>query len=140
MAKERNRQIEEDIKKQSELQTADKSIKMMLLGAGDSGKSTVLKQLRICNGEDFNVSEKKYYKKLMISNIMTSIEIIAKAAVESNIDLELHKRIIESIQQKKLVYNEAMINLDDAQGILSLWNDKRIHYLLNTIEMQDTAP
>ena len=40
---------------------------------GDSGKSTILKQMRIIHGKNYNTNDRKKYKNLVIHNIIDSI-------------------------------------------------------------------
>merc|ERR1712111_137847 len=51
--------------------------KILLLGCGEAGKSTFIKQLRIINSEDeegkFSEEEKSKYKSTIASNIISSI-------------------------------------------------------------------
>ena len=46
------------------------SIKILLLGAGESGKSTVLKQMRILHGGGYSVSDKQDFRPVVYHNIL----------------------------------------------------------------------
>lgn len=48
-------------------------IKILVLGPGDSGKSTILKQMRIIHGTNYSLDERRKYKPLIIHNIVDSI-------------------------------------------------------------------
>lgn len=45
-------------------------VKILLLGAGESGKSTFLKQMRIIHGQDFDQKAKEEFKATIFSNVI----------------------------------------------------------------------
>lgn len=45
-------------------------VKILLLGAGESGKSTFLKQMRIIHGQDFDQRAKEEFRATIYSNVM----------------------------------------------------------------------
>lgn len=45
-------------------------VKILLLGAGESGKSTFLKQMRIIHGQDFDQRAKEEFRATIYSNII----------------------------------------------------------------------
>ncbi|TRY77532.1 hypothetical protein DNTS_028245 [Danionella cerebrum] len=47
-----------------------KLVKILLLGAGESGKSTFLKQMRIIHGQDFDQSAKEEFRATIYSNVI----------------------------------------------------------------------
>jgi len=57
-----------------------KHIKLLLLGAGESGKSTIAKQLKIIHLNGFTQEEKVAAKSVIYSNIISSIKILIDAA------------------------------------------------------------
>jgi len=52
---------------------AKNEIKMLLLGAGESGKSTVLKQMKLIHHGGYNDSERDSYKEIIFSNTIQSM-------------------------------------------------------------------
>ncbi|CAG8482217.1 7851_t:CDS:1 [Ambispora leptoticha] len=68
-----NRIIKEDEKK---LKT---EVKLLLLGAGESGKSTILKQMRLIHATGFNAGERETYRSLVFLNIMQSMRLVLEA-------------------------------------------------------------
>ncbi|KAI8832132.1 guanine nucleotide binding protein, alpha subunit [Chytriomyces cf. hyalinus JEL632] len=54
-------------------------VKLLLLGAGESGKSTVLKQMKLMNGAGFTPAEIANYRAAIISNIITCVETLINA-------------------------------------------------------------
>ncbi len=47
-----------------------KLVKILLLGAGESGKSTFLKQMRIIHGQDFDQQAKEEFRATIYSNVI----------------------------------------------------------------------
>ena len=54
-------------------------IKMLLLGAGESGKSTIFKQMKIINKNGYTSEEKAAFKSIIYSNVIVSMKILASA-------------------------------------------------------------
>ena len=54
-------------------------IKMLLLGAGESGKSTIFKQMKIINKNGYTADEKAAFKSIVYSNVIVSMKILATA-------------------------------------------------------------
>ena len=79
--------IKED-KKQSQ-----KLRKVLLLGTGEAGKSTFIKQLKIIKSTEFTAEEKQQYKEDIASNILVSILTLADN-VKSSISSEFQNDYI----------------------------------------------
>lgn len=45
-------------------------VKILLLGAGESGKSTFLKQMRIIHGQDFDQQAREEFRATIYSNVI----------------------------------------------------------------------
>ena len=56
-----------------------KIIKMLLLGAGESGKSTIFKQMKIINKDGYTDKEKKDFISIIHSNVITAIKVMFQA-------------------------------------------------------------
>ena len=56
-----------------------RTIKILLLGSGESGKSTFLKQMRIIHGGDFVEEELKQYRLVIYSNIVNGMKVLIDA-------------------------------------------------------------
>jgi RecA-family ATPase len=52
--------------------------KVLILGSSDSGKSTLLKQLKIMHGGGFSDEEKGFSKKAIVSNIVRAMATLVK--------------------------------------------------------------
>uniref|UniRef100_A0A3Q2Y488 Guanine nucleotide binding protein (G protein), alpha 13b n=1 Tax=Hippocampus comes TaxID=109280 RepID=A0A3Q2Y488_HIPCM len=54
-------------------------VKILLLGAGESGKSTFLKQMRIIHGQDFDQRAREDFRATIYSNVIKGIRVLVDA-------------------------------------------------------------
>ncbi|XP_041671380.1 guanine nucleotide-binding protein subunit alpha-13-like [Cheilinus undulatus] len=54
-------------------------VKILLLGAGESGKSTFLKQMRIIHGQDFDQQAREEFRATIYSNVIKGIRVLVDA-------------------------------------------------------------
>eukprot|EP00094_Tigriopus_californicus_P004365 TCALIF_04206-PA protein Name:"Similar to Guanine nucleotide-binding protein G(o) subunit alpha (Locusta migratoria)" AED:0.23 eAED:0.27 QI:888/0.83/0.85/1/0.83/0.85/7/0/275 len=73
----RSKQIEKNLKEDG-IQAA-KDIKLLLLGAGESGKSTIVKQMKIIHESGFTSEDFKQYRPVVYSNTIQSLVAILRA-------------------------------------------------------------
>jgi len=62
-----------------EVEASAKIIKMLLLGAGESGKSTIFKQMKIINKDGYTDKEKKEFTSIIYSNTVQSMHVLMEA-------------------------------------------------------------
>ena len=72
-SRELDKKLKEDAKK------AALDIKLLLLGAGECGKSTILKQMKIINMDGFTKDDFDQYKGIIYSNTIQSLGSVLKA-------------------------------------------------------------
>ncbi|XP_022227739.1 G protein alpha q subunit isoform X6 [Drosophila obscura] len=79
-AKEQKR-INQEIEKQlrRDKRDARRELKLLLLGTGESGKSTFIKQMRIIHGSGYSDEDKRGYIKLVFQNIFMAMQSMIKA-------------------------------------------------------------
>ncbi|PWZ02427.1 putative guanine nucleotide-binding protein alpha-2 subunit [Testicularia cyperi] len=75
-----DRQIKEDEKKLA------REVKLLLLGAGESGKSTILKSMRIIHQIPFTDVERENYRRLVFLNLVQGMKTILDAMEEWEFD------------------------------------------------------
>jgi len=56
-----------------------RTVKILLLGSGESGKSTFLKQMRIIHGNNFVAEELKQFKLVIYGNIVKGMKVLIDA-------------------------------------------------------------
>jgi len=125
-AKKRSKDIERRLRK--ERFEMSKVYKILLLGTGESGKSTVVKQMRILYGKGFEVEDRKKFTVLVYRNMMLAMRNMLDAAGRMGIDVAKEDR---TIQQKAYALQEsdpgAVESLREWGDVLGkLWNDNGI--------------
>ncbi|KAI8846979.1 guanine nucleotide binding protein, alpha subunit [Chytridium lagenaria] len=95
--RQRNDEIDAALKK--EKASLKNEVKMLLLGAGESGKSTILKQMKLIHDNGYNNDEREAFKEIIFSNTVQSMRVILEAMQNMGIQLgnpanEKHKAII----------------------------------------------
>jgi len=66
----------------------DEEVKLLLLGAGESGKSTIAKQMKILHLEGFNKEERMTYKSIIYNNVLASMKALLQACKDLSISVE----------------------------------------------------
>lgn len=104
-------------------------IKLLLLGAGESGKSTVFKQMKVIYGKTYTDAERAAILPTIYSNIINAMKILCEAAVTLNMTNQI-AATAEFELVRKLDENEVITpSLGDAIG--KLWNDAGIQGVWN---------
>ncbi|PWN47119.1 putative guanine nucleotide-binding protein alpha-2 subunit [Violaceomyces palustris] len=76
VSKHLDKQIKEDEKRMT------REVKLLLLGAGESGKSTILKSMRIIHHIPFTDSERENYRRLVFVNVVQGMKAVLDAMEE----------------------------------------------------------
>lgn len=63
----------------------ENEVKLLLLGAGDSGKSTIAKQMKIIHLNGFSEEERSHYKSIIYNNVVQSMKVLVTATRDLNI-------------------------------------------------------
>ncbi|KAI8087979.1 guanine nucleotide binding protein, alpha subunit [Gilbertella persicaria] len=81
-----NKIIERQIK--TDQKRMRKEVKLLLLGAGESGKSTILKQMKLIHARGFDKSERESFRIIVFANIMLEMQIVFEIVEQFKIPLE----------------------------------------------------
>lgn len=141
------REIDKRIAQQS---TAEKKVqKLLLLGAGESGKSTIFKQIKVLFQTGFDDSEKKNYTSVVHANAYQSIKILldglqefSESEQEKYTLLPENKAIGEKLKEIGNRTQQPPLTEELAQQIEALWKDPAIQasYLrANELQLPDCA-
>lgn len=64
------------------------------IGAGESGKSTVLKQMRLIHTKGFQTAERKQWKVTIFNNLLHAFQVIFGAMEEQEVDFAEEGNIV----------------------------------------------
>ncbi|KAI8804578.1 guanine nucleotide binding protein, alpha subunit [Cladochytrium replicatum] len=84
--KRKNDEIDTQLKR--ERMNMRNEVKMLLLGAGESGKSTILKQMKLIHDSGYSLEEREAFKEIIFSNTVQSMRVILDAMANMGIPLE----------------------------------------------------
>lgn len=113
MAEQRRQQKEDELK-----------IKLLLLGAGESGKSTIFKQIKKIYGDGFSQEEQQQFTNVIYGNIMLCMKNVCNALPQLGLMEELkQKAAYEWVLQAG---KDTDINEAEMAQLVPLWNDSAI--------------
>ena len=72
-------QIDEELRRERIALQHMRGPKILLLGSGDSGKTTVLKQMKILHGDGFDEKERDAFRVRIYDNILDSMKALVYA-------------------------------------------------------------
>ncbi|KAJ5066765.1 guanine nucleotide-binding protein g(o) subunit alpha [Anaeramoeba ignava] len=115
----------------------ENQLKLLLLGSGDSGKSTILRQIQISHVHDFTDQERREFQQPIYLTILEGIQAIINAADLLNIPLnqELQPHIEKVMEATDL-------SPDLYQDFQQLWNDDSIQQIIgraNEFQLHDST-
>ncbi|ODV70468.1 guanine nucleotide binding protein, alpha subunit [Hyphopichia burtonii NRRL Y-1933] len=93
----------------------DKEVKVLLLGSGESGKSTIVKQMKIIHKNGFSKEELFEYKPFVYKNILDCIRNVINAIMELEPDL-IKKLTITDADGEETPTNEVSDKIEDADA------------------------
>ncbi|XP_030598105.1 guanine nucleotide-binding protein G(q) subunit alpha-like isoform X1 [Archocentrus centrarchus] len=135
------RRINDEIERQLRRDKRDsrREYKLLLLGTGESGKSTFIKQMRIIHGRGYSDEDKRGFKRLVYQNIFTAMQAMIQAMNTLQIPYKYeHNKanatIVSKVDVEQLValtnpYVDALKSLWSDLGIKECYNRKREYQL-----------
>lgn len=109
-----------------------RKVKILLLGAGESGKSTFLKQMRIIHGRDFDTQALLEFKPIIYSNVLKGMKVLVDARRKLKInwgDPECQlcgENLMNLTYEGKGVQMTTSFFLDNVENVKRLWKDPGI--------------
>ncbi|KAK9704366.1 guanine nucleotide-binding protein subunit alpha [Basidiobolus ranarum] len=122
----KNDEIENQLKKDRVSQKNE--VKMLLLGAGESGKSTVLKQMKLIHEGGYSVEERESYKEIVYSNAIQSMRVILEAMHKMDISLSDEKNVMHAdviLELPPQIEGDTLVQ-EVADAIKALWKDNGV--------------
>ncbi|KAF1752272.1 hypothetical protein GCK72_018826 [Caenorhabditis remanei] len=120
---QKSRAIDKEIKQTQS--NDERTVKLLLLGAGECGKSTVLKQMRLLTSKQYTAEELETQAKLVFTNIVIEMDHLVKAmpAAGANFsdplrehDVHMMTLYIKDMQHKDF-------SKDASEHVKKLWAD-----------------
>ncbi|KAL2078084.1 hypothetical protein ACEWY4_025769 [Coilia grayii] len=112
-------------------------VKILLLGAGESGKSTFLKQMRIIHGQDFDRRAREEFRATIYSNVIKGVRVLVDAREKLHIpwgdpDNQVHGETMMGFDTRSSMMIHGMVEtkvfLHYLPSIRALWNDSGIQH------------
>ncbi|XP_066993354.1 guanine nucleotide-binding protein G(q) subunit alpha isoform X4 [Anabrus simplex] len=135
-----NQEIERQLRRDK--RDARRELKLLLLGTGESGKSTFIKQMRIIHGAGYSDEDKRGFIKLVYQNIFMAMQSMIRAmdllkiqyAGPSNIEkAELIRSVdFETVTTFESPYVEAIKDLWGDAGIQECYDRRREYQLTDS--------
>ena len=98
-----------------------KEYKILLLGAGDSGKSTLVKQMHVIHLEGFTEAAKKEMKPIIYSNLITSMVSLVQATRDFSIPVDNEAIAQKFLQRDKFGFSGNHLSPEIAKDIKTMW-------------------
>jgi len=123
--KRRHREAEKSLKEAK--QKLASQVKVLLLGSGDSGKSTILKQMRLIHRVPFSSQEVESFRQLIFNNLTHGL----KYVLDSMEDMQLavspeNTEHIELIETANDLRDGEVFPPDFYEPLKQLWNDRGV--------------
>ncbi|XP_007524874.1 guanine nucleotide-binding protein subunit alpha-11 [Erinaceus europaeus] len=117
-----NAEIEKQLRRDK--RDARRELKLLLLGAGESGKSTFIKQMRIIHGAGYSEEDKRGFARLVHHNVLTAAQALVRAMDALRIPYEdsrsqAHALLIREVDVEKV----AALEPRHVSAIKALWAD-----------------
>ncbi|KAL6096713.1 gnaq [Pungitius sinensis] len=135
------RRINDEIERQLRRDKKDsrREFKLLLLGTGESGKSTFIKQMRIIHGRGYSDEDKRGFTRLVYQNIFTATQAMIQAMSALNIPYTYEQNkenasIVRGVDVERVttltsVYVDAIKCLWSDPGIQECYHRKREYQL-----------
>ncbi|TEB29259.1 heterotrimeric G-protein alpha subunit, GPA2-like protein [Coprinellus micaceus] len=120
--KQRNREVEKQLREAKAKMASQ--VKVLLLGSGDSGKSTILKQMRLIHKVPFSPQEVEQYRQLIFDNLTRGMGYL----LESMEDMDLrvsdeNEEYVDLIMSARDIKDSEPFPMTYYKPFKALWSD-----------------
>jgi len=125
-AARRNEEIEKKLRQDKKKQ--EREVKILLLGAGESGKSTILKQMRLLYADGFKRDERKSWKNIIFHNLIDAFLVLFEIATAQRTALEDPGNLdyVRLLNTERDIGPNEPIPIDYLHCFADLWSDAGI--------------
>lgn len=117
-------------------------IKLLLLGAGESGKSTIAKQMKILYLKGFPAAERKMFKEIIYSNTILSMRALVLAAERFDLAFLPDNAGQARVFKTNNILFEQELSPEIVTAAIALWQDpaiKAAYKRSNEFQLNDSA-
>ncbi|KAL3816027.1 hypothetical protein ACHAXA_010332 [Cyclostephanos tholiformis] len=114
-----SKDIEKALNEQFKIE--DSKVKLLLLGAGESGKSTIFKQMRVIFGAPLTEEEKQQITPVVYSNTISSMKILCVETKNMGYDQDVVVK--DKFEFMLALSDQCEINEEVGCAIKALWTD-----------------
>ncbi|KAJ1759234.1 guanine nucleotide-binding protein subunit alpha [Coemansia sp. RSA 1824] len=140
--KRANDEIENQLRK--DRMNMRNEVKMLLLGAGESGKSTIIKQMKLIHDGGYSQEERESFKEVIFSNTIQSMRVLLEAMDTLHIALEnaeyqVHADVVMGMPNQIEADN---LPTAVATAVRTLWEDDGVQECFkrsNEFQLNDSA-
>ncbi|KAF9527910.1 heterotrimeric G-protein alpha subunit, GPA2-like protein [Crepidotus variabilis] len=120
--RELHRNAERELKEAKAKMAAQ--VKVLLLGSGDSGKSTVLKQMRLIHKMPFSTTEIEEFRQLVFDNLTRGLRYVLDAMQDMELSVEKeHIPYVELVDNARDLRDGESFPAEYHEALKSLWQD-----------------
>ncbi len=117
-----SKEIEKALDEQFKIE--DSKVKLLLLGAGESGKSTIFKQMRVLFGAPLTEEEKLQITPVVYSNTISSMKILCVETKNMGYDQDV--LVKDKFDFMLALSDQCEINEEVGGAIKALWTDQGV--------------
>ncbi|KAA8646363.1 hypothetical protein EYZ11_008735 [Aspergillus tanneri] len=127
-AVQQNARIDKALK--NDKKVMDRTIKILLLGAGESGKSTIIKQMRIIHSGGFPEDERRQTRAVIYSNIVIAFKVLLEIMRAENIEFQYGSTkplagLIDNLEPD-VGSDESFADLKVRDAMRDMWDDSGV--------------
>ncbi|KAH7884114.1 guanine nucleotide-binding protein alpha-2 subunit [Phlebopus sp. FC_14] len=123
--KRRHREAEKNLREARTKMASQ--VKVLLLGSGDSGKSTILKQMRLIHRVPFSPEEIESYRRLVFNNLTTGMQYVFEAMEDMELEVaEENFPHVELIREARDIREHEPFPMLYYEPLKALWADKGV--------------
>lgn len=140
MARRRSERIDIDLAK-----SRPRVLKILLLGAGESGKSTLVKQMKIIHSNGFTQNELSAYRPTVLDNLLASMKFVltGMGLLRINLEHKSNERYAKIVLTSPSCFDMDFRVIDNvANALAMLWKDRGVRLAVSRgydYELNDSA-
>ncbi|GAA5987384.1 hypothetical protein JCM5350_005650 [Sporobolomyces pararoseus] len=140
-----SQEIDEELRRSK--REFNSTIKTLLLGPGESGKSTLVKQMRLVYSRPYSPDERRDFKEIVFSNTLQSMQVVLHGFAILNVDfppqLDNAAILLGNLEVDSAICpTTGDFEIDVAQAIKSVWEHPSTRKVLsesNRLQLNDSA-